>query len=87
MYTATLTSQGQITIPASVRARLDLKPGDQITFSPHTQSSLLLTKSPSIKNLKGLLKAFQRPQESYSEDSVGSHDYKKKWLTHEKNPR
>ncbi len=29
---ATLTSKGQVTVPADIRQRLDLKPGDKLRF-------------------------------------------------------
>ncbi len=32
MSTSTLTSKGQVTIPATVRRRLALNPGDQVIF-------------------------------------------------------
>ena len=33
MHTATLTSKGQVTIPAAVRQRLGLRKGDRISFT------------------------------------------------------
>ena len=41
---ATLTSKGQITIPVSIRTRLDLKPGDILDFD-ETAPFLKATKA------------------------------------------
>ncbi len=34
MYTATLTNQNQISIPAGMRERSDINPGDRLVFVP-----------------------------------------------------
>jgi AbrB family looped-hinge helix DNA binding protein len=36
---ATITSKGQITLPAELRRAWDLKPGDQIAFDPPGETS------------------------------------------------
>jgi AbrB family looped-hinge helix DNA binding protein len=57
MSTATITSKGQITIPADVRERLGLQAGDRIEFvqiGPNEFSFIPATRS--IKELCGLLK-------------------------------
>ena len=38
-FLATLTSKGQITVPAEMRKAWDLKPGDQLAFGPLGKSS------------------------------------------------
>ena len=56
MATATLTSKGQITIPASVRAALGLETGSRVEFvdNGHGQFSIVPVNSP-VRALKGLL--------------------------------
>lgn len=39
---ATITSKGQITLPAQHRKAWDLKPGDQIAFDPPTGDSVTI---------------------------------------------
>ena len=52
-----ITAKGQITLPADMRRALDLNIGDQITFEPQPDGSLLLKKKRgSIADLSGLLK-------------------------------
>ena len=50
MPTATMTSKGQITIPAELRARLHLEPGDQFDFWEDQTSTLCLT--PRIRHIE-----------------------------------
>ena len=57
MPTATLTSKGQITIPVSVRNRLDLRPGDQVDFWEDGGSTLRITpRKRSIDDLFGMVR-------------------------------
>ncbi len=55
MSTATLTSKGQITIPASVREALDLSAGDRVEFvevAPRRYELIPATRS--VTELKGM---------------------------------
>ena len=38
----TLTSKGQVTIPAEIRAKLDLKPGDKLRFKLSKSGALTI---------------------------------------------
>lgn len=55
MIFATATSKGQITIPAAIRQRLDIKAGTRIRFIP-TAKGYELRPVPvdSVKHMKGL---------------------------------
>lgn len=56
MPTATVTSKGQITIPAQVRRALGLKPGARIDFYPIEDGEYALRpKSGSIMDMRGCL--------------------------------
>lgn len=56
MSEATLTSKGQITIPADIRRSLGVQAQDRITFTPMPDGTVLLrAKTQSIHELKGLL--------------------------------
>lgn len=55
MSTATLTSKGQITIPADVRRSLNVRAGDRVEFVPVEQGRFeLVAATRSVRELKGL---------------------------------
>lgn len=57
MSEATITSKGQVTIPAEVRRILGLNAQDKITFTPMPDGTVILrAKTKSVMDLKGLLK-------------------------------
>jgi antitoxin PrlF len=70
MTTATLTTKGQITIPAEVRARLGVAAGDRVEFievSPGRYELIAATKS--VTSLKGM---FGKPRKTVSIDEMNS---------------
>jgi antitoxin PrlF len=55
MTTATITSKGQITIPASVREALKVEAGDRIEFVEVTPGRFeFFAATRSVKELKGM---------------------------------
>jgi AbrB family looped-hinge helix DNA binding protein len=57
MSEATLSSKGQITIPADVRKSMAINPKDRLTFTPMPDGTVVMrAKTKSIKDLKGMLK-------------------------------
>ena len=64
MRSATLTSQGQITVPRDVRKRLGLDSGDKIEFVEIEQGLFAIRPViEDVRSLKGLLK---KPDKSVS---------------------
>lgn len=61
MTSATVTSKGQITIPAEVRARLGLHPGSRIAFVATPDGSLIHPQAASIRDLKGTVSPLSHP--------------------------
>jgi antitoxin PrlF len=57
MPTSTLTSKGQVTIPARVRRMLGLKPGDQVAFVVEDDQVRLVRGEDRIEAAFGLIKA------------------------------
>lgn len=56
MSTATITSKGQVTIPASVRQRLGVNPGDRVEFVEMENGVFqLVAASRDIHSLKGVV--------------------------------
>lgn len=54
--TATLTSKGQTTIPKPIRAALDMKTGDRMTFTLLPDGVVLMrVKNKSVLDLAGRL--------------------------------
>ncbi len=53
---STITTKGQITIPKSIRKRLNLQTGDKVEFIVDQEGQIkLLPVTASIKKLKGIL--------------------------------
>ncbi len=57
MSEATITSKGQITIPADVRKAMGLSSGERVVFTRLDDGSTVMrAKTRSVLELKGLLK-------------------------------
>lgn len=68
MATATLTSKGQITIPAQVRASLGLDTGDRIEFVALGDGKFaIMAATHSARDLKGLIR---KPSKSVSVEDM-----------------
>lgn len=62
MSSATLTSKGQITIPAAVRAALGVDTGDRVEFVETAPGHFeLVAATQSVKALKGIVRKPDRP--------------------------
>ena len=62
MPSATLTSKGQITIPAEVRAALGVTFGDRIDFVEVEKGQFIIVPATcSVQDLKGLISKPKRP--------------------------
>ncbi len=57
MQTSTLTSKGQVTIPAEVRRRLGLHPGDHVGFIVEDGEIRLVRRESRIEAAFGICKA------------------------------
>ena len=56
MASATITSKGQITIPAQVRKDLGLQAGDRVEFvQTEPRKYQIIPATVSVRNLKGML--------------------------------
>jgi antitoxin PrlF len=57
MSAATITSKGQITIPAAVRSDLHIGPGDRIEFVKTTNGRYeVVAATQDVTNLRGMIK-------------------------------
>ncbi len=55
MKIATLTTKGQVTIPAEIRARLRIDAGDKISFEPQGDAVVLrVVESVSVQSIRGM---------------------------------
>lgn len=62
MATATMTSKGQVTIPAEVRQRMGLASGDRIEFVELGAGEFAIKPAiDDVRSLKGVLRKPQRP--------------------------
>ena len=61
MSTATITTKGQITIPADVRQRMGLTTGDRIEFVEIEGGFAIKPALDDVRSLKGLLRKPAKP--------------------------
>lgn len=67
MTTATMTSKGQVTIPAEVRQRLGLGTGDRIEFVELEAGGFAIKPAiDDVRSLKGLLAKPDKPDKPVS---------------------
>ena len=66
MQPSTLTSKGQVTIPADVRKRLGLHPGDRIAFLVEGDEVRLVRKENRVEAAFGICK----PDRSLTTDQM-----------------
>jgi len=72
MPEATMTSKGQITIPASIRKSMSIGPKDRLTFTPMPDGTVVMrAKTKSIKDLQGMLKPPQGGSVAISDMRLG----------------
>jgi AbrB family looped-hinge helix DNA binding protein len=65
---ATVTSKGQITVPAQMRDRLRLRPGSKIVFEEQPNGDFLVRKKTGdIMDLKGF---FPKPERTLSIEDI-----------------
>ena len=73
MSEATLTSKGQITIPADIRKSMAISPKDRLTFTPMPDGTVVMrAKNKSLLSLKGMLKPALGVAVSVAEMSLDS---------------
>lgn len=69
MSEATMTSKGQITIPAEIRKAMSLSAGERVVFTQLDDGTTVMrAKTRSILQLKGLLKAATRKRKVSVDD-------------------
>ena len=72
MPDATLTSKGQITIPANIRKALRLSAGERVVFTQLDDGTVIMrAKTRSILDLKGLLQAEGLPKLAVEDMRIG----------------
>ena len=72
MSEATLTSKGQITIPAEIRKAMGVTSGERVVFTQLGDGTTVMrAKTRSILELKGLLKRSTKRKVSVDEMQLG----------------
>jgi len=72
MSEATVTSKGQITIPADIRNALGLTAGERVVFTQLADGTTIMrAKKLSIASLKGMLKSRGKRKVAIDEMNIG----------------
>lgn len=71
----TVTSQGQISIPAELRKQFDIKKGDKVTFTVNDEQKIVLEKEPTKSDWDNLFANY--PTEVVDIDENGKYDKEK----------
>jgi antitoxin PrlF len=67
MSEATMTSKGQVTIPADIRKSMGLNAGERVVFTRLDDGTTVMrAKTRSILDLKGMLKTTRRNKRKVS---------------------
>jgi len=61
MLSSTITAKGQTTIPAEIRKKLGLKPGDRILYLEEDGKVRIVAADRRTRDLKGLLPRPEQP--------------------------
>ncbi len=68
---AKVTSKGQITLPAKLRERLGIKPGDRVSFEEDGKNGVrMVTRKVTAADLKGILKTNIRLTDEELEEAI-----------------
>jgi len=70
MHKATLTSKGQITIPAALREEMGIEPGDKIVFLATDKGEFRMRRAGSIRDLYGCLAGVDAPKTNADLDDL-----------------
>jgi len=70
MTTATMTSKGQVTIPAEIRQRMGLGSGDRIEFVELETGEFAI--KPAIDDVRSLKGALRKPAQPVSMDDMNA---------------
>lgn len=69
MSESTVTSKGQVTLPAEIRRAMSLTAGERVVFTPLDDGTTVMrAKTRSALGLKGLLKATAKHRKVSVED-------------------
>ena len=72
MSEATMTSKGQVTIPADIRKALGLGAGERVVFTRLDDGTTIMrAKTRSIMDLRGLLKPVRRRKVAIDDMALG----------------
>ena len=72
VYSSTITSKGQATIPAPIRKLLELQPGQRIIFEENGQGVVIKTHSQLVNELAGSLKTKIKWNKKKAFEAVGN---------------
>ncbi len=70
MTTATMTSKGQVTIPADIRQRMGLGTGDRIEFVELETGGFAIR--PAIDDVRSLKGTLRKPEKAVSLDDMNA---------------
>lgn len=92
MYTATITNQGQLTLPAAMRRQGNFVPGDKVVFisKPNGESTFEMAKIGNWESLRGILKKYTKIRRYPTQKDIAkawASGYMGKWLRNEKSSR
>lgn len=57
MLSSAVTTKGQVTIPAELRAKLGIKPGDRVSFAEDRGQIVLQRQESAVASVFGIVKA------------------------------